>query len=79
MQAVEDLLFANSDLVSAPLVMAIKIQGAPAAAGSKARSTHVGIAFADTTVRQLGVSDFTDNDLFSNTEVCRFITASIIS
>lgn len=29
----------------------------------------VGAAFADVTSRQLGVAEFADNDLFSNTEV----------
>ncbi|KAG5644351.1 hypothetical protein DXG03_008648 [Asterophora parasitica] len=67
LQAVEDLLFVNSDLLSAPIVMAIKLASAPAGTGS-AKLKTVGIAFADTSVRQLGVADFVDNDLFSNTE-----------
>ena len=29
----------------------------------------VGLAFADASVRQIGVSQFLDNDLFSNAEV----------
>ncbi|KAG6841000.1 hypothetical protein C0991_002780 [Blastosporella zonata] len=66
LQEVEDLLFADSDLLSAPIVMAIKIANAPAGSGAKLRT--VGVAFADTSVRQLGVADFVDNDLFSNTE-----------
>ncbi|KAF9459138.1 DNA mismatch repair protein [Collybia nuda] len=69
LQAVEDLLFVNSDLLSAPIVMAIKIASAPAGlSGAKAKLKTVGVAFADTSVRQLGVADFVDNDLFSNTE-----------
>lgn len=48
--------------------MAIKLASAPAASGAKLRT--VGVAFADTSVRQLGVADFVDNDLFSNIEVC---------
>lgn len=50
--------------------MAIKIASAPAGlSGAKAKLKTVGVAFADTSVRQLGVADFVDNDLFSNTEV----------
>ncbi|KAF8067657.1 DNA mismatch repair protein [Lyophyllum atratum] len=66
LQEVEDLLFGNSDILSAPIVMAIKLASAPAASGAKMKT--VGVAFADTSVRQLGVADFVDNDLFSNTE-----------
>lgn len=49
--------------------MAIKVNSAPAAAGTKTKLKSVGIAFADTSVRELGVADFVDDDLFSNTEV----------
>jgi hypothetical protein len=71
---VEDILFANNDLSSAPVVMAIKLASTSVAPGStsKARSTNVGIAYADTSVRELGVADFVDNDLFSNIEVIFF-------
>lgn len=66
LQEVEDLLFSNSDLLSAPIVMAIKLASAPS--GGKTKLRTVGVAFADTSIRQLGVADFVDNDLFSNTE-----------
>lgn len=69
LQAVEDLLFGSSDLLTAPIVMAIKVNSTAAPAGTKAKNKSVGIAFADTSVRELGVADFVDNDLFSNTEV----------
>ena len=61
----------NTDLLSAPMVMAIRIASTPTVLGaaSKGRNKTVGISFADTTTRQLGVADFVDNDLFSNTEV----------
>jgi DNA mismatch repair protein MSH2 len=69
LQAVEDLLFASTDLLTAPIVMAIKIASSPTSTSSKSQKLKtVGIAFADTTIRELGVADFVDNDLFSNTE-----------
>ncbi|RPD65678.1 DNA mismatch repair protein [Lentinus tigrinus ALCF2SS1-7] len=69
LSAVEDLLFVNTDIVSAPIVMAIKIANMPAAAGSSAIKTKsIGVAYADSSTRELGVADFVDNDLFSNTE-----------
>lgn len=33
----------------------------------------VGVAFADASVREIGVAEFVDNDLFSNTEVVSVI------
>ncbi|KAF8880020.1 DNA mismatch repair protein MutS [Infundibulicybe gibba] len=70
LQAVEDLLFGNSDLLSAPMVMAIKIASAPSSSlgSGKVKIKTIGVAFADTSTRKLGVADFADNDLFSNTE-----------
>ncbi|KAJ7885085.1 muts domain V-domain-containing protein [Mycena olivaceomarginata] len=64
LQAVEELLFGRgSDLLTPPVVMAIKIVSSAAA-----KSKTLGVAFADPTVRELGVADFVDNDLFSNLE-----------
>ncbi|EED80646.1 predicted protein [Postia placenta Mad-698-R] len=79
LQAVEDMLFVNTDILSAPIVMAIKIMSTPAAvaASSKAKTKTVGIAFADTNTREIGVADFVDNDLFSNVEVCLSLCESI--
>ncbi|KZT28144.1 DNA mismatch repair protein [Neolentinus lepideus HHB14362 ss-1] len=68
LQAVEDLLFETSDMVSAPIVMAIKIASAATAGSGKARTKAVGVAYADISIRELGVSEFVDDDLFSNTE-----------
>ncbi|KAI0746952.1 DNA mismatch repair protein [Daedaleopsis nitida] len=68
LSAVEDLLFVNTDIVSAPMMMAVKIANAPALPGSTAKTKSVGVAFADSSTRELGVADFVDNDLFSNTE-----------
>ncbi|KAJ3545219.1 hypothetical protein NMY22_g2523 [Coprinellus aureogranulatus] len=66
LQAVEDILFSNTDLLAAPIVMAIKLANAPAGASTKVKA--VGVAFADSSRRELGVADFVDNDLFSNLE-----------
>ncbi|KAJ7652226.1 DNA mismatch repair protein [Mycena rosella] len=64
LQAVEDLLFGSgSDLLTPPVVMAIKVASSAAAKGKT-----LGVAFADPSVRELGVADFVDNDLFSNME-----------
>ena len=54
--------------MSAPMVMAIKVASTPGEPAN-ARTKTVGIAFADTSSRELGVADFVDNDLFSNVEV----------
>lgn len=51
------------------MVMAIKIASSSGAAGPKVVTKVVGIAFADTSTRALGVADFADNDSFSNIEV----------
>ncbi|OAA64681.1 DNA mismatch repair protein, MSH2 [Niveomyces insectorum RCEF 264] len=59
LQDVEDEL---GQLDSAPMILAVKIS----ARANEARS--VGVCFADATVRELGVSEFLDNDLYSNFE-----------
>ncbi|KDN35895.1 DNA mismatch repair protein [Tilletiaria anomala UBC 951] len=61
LQEVEDLLFANTDLVASPVVIAFKTKLLDGV-------LHVGAAFADATNRELGVSEYAENDLFSNTE-----------
>ncbi|KAH8110312.1 DNA mismatch repair protein MSH2 [Phellopilus nigrolimitatus] len=71
LQAVEDLLFVNTDLLSAPIVMAVKIGTSPTlgpAGTSTLKTKTVGVAFADTSVREIGVAEFADSDLFSNVE-----------
>ena len=47
---------------SAPIILAVKVS----AKATEAR--NVGICFADASVRELGVSEFLDNDLYSNFE-----------
>ncbi|KAK2743226.1 MutS-like protein [Myotisia sp. PD_48] len=47
---------------TAPIILAVKVS-------AKATDTrHVGVCFADASVRELGVSEFVDNDLYSNFE-----------
>lgn len=38
-------------------------------AGFKTKMKTLGVAFADTSIRELGMTEFIDNDLFSNIEV----------
>ncbi|KAJ1994198.1 MSH2 protein [Dimargaris cristalligena] len=61
LQELEEILFANTDLAVAPIVAAIQLT---LQKGQKV----IGAAFADTTERYIGVSEFVDNDLFSNLE-----------
>lgn len=60
LQDVEDEL--GGQLESAPIILAVKVS----AKASEAR--NVGVCFADASVRELGVSEFLDNDLYSNLE-----------
>ncbi|OAA81820.1 DNA mismatch repair protein MSH2 [Akanthomyces lecanii RCEF 1005] len=60
LQDVEEDL--GGQIESAPMIMAVKIS----AKASEARA--VGVCFADASVRELGVSEFLDNDLYSNFE-----------
>ncbi|KAI9707133.1 MAG: MutS-like protein [Candelina mexicana] len=60
LQDIEDDLGGQVD--SAPIILAVKVT----AKASEAR--NVGVCFADASVRELGVSEFLDNDLYSNFE-----------
>ena len=60
LQDVEEELGGQMD--SAPIILAVKVS----ARASEAR--NVGVCFADASVRELGVSEFLDNDLYSNFE-----------
>jgi len=60
LQAVEEELGSQFD--GAPVILAVKVS----AKSSEAR--NVGVCFADASVRELGVSEFLDNDLYSNFE-----------
>ena len=64
LQDVEDLiLVGNMELTTSPVVLAVKLQ---------VREGHrvIGVAFADASIREIGVSEFIDNDVYSNFEVC---------
>ncbi|RDW67869.1 putative DNA mismatch repair protein msh-2 [Coleophoma cylindrospora] len=60
LQDVEEELGGQFD--AAPTILAVKVS----AKASEAR--NVGVCFADASVRELGVSEFLDNDLYSNFE-----------
>ncbi|KAF2455319.1 muts domain V-domain-containing protein [Lineolata rhizophorae] len=60
LQAIEDDL--GGQLEAAPIILAVKVS----ARASEAR--NVGVCFADASVRELGVAEFLDNDLYSNFE-----------
>jgi len=60
LQDVEDEV--GGQFEAAPMILAVKIS----AKASEGRS--VGVCFADASVRELGVSEFLDNDLYSNFE-----------
>lgn len=60
LQDVEDDL--GGFLDAAPVILAVKVS----AKSGEAR--QVGVCFADASVRELGVSEFLDNDLYSNFE-----------
>jgi len=64
LQDVEELL-GSMDLTSSPVVLAVKLQ-------VKGDQKVVGVAFADASIREIGVSEFVDNDVYSNFEVCSF-------
>lgn len=60
LQAVEDLIGANAD--QRPVVVAVRVGNSPTGERS------VGVSYVDAEARILGLSQFADNDLFSNLE-----------
>ncbi|KAJ9191174.1 hypothetical protein DTO164E3_8969 [Paecilomyces variotii] len=64
LQDVEEELGGSGGMAmdSAPIILAVKVS----ARASEAR--NVGVCFADASVRELGVSEFLDNDIYSNFE-----------
>jgi DNA mismatch repair protein MSH2 len=61
-EEVEDLLFDNSNITESPMCLAICFR-------IKDGIKNVGIAYVDSVERRLGVTEFVDTDIFSNTEV----------
>ncbi|KAK0946930.1 MSH2 protein [Friedmanniomyces endolithicus] len=60
LQDIEEELGGHID--SAPIILAVKVS-------AKATETRqIGVCFADASVRELGVSEFADNDIYSNFE-----------
>ncbi|TVY59220.1 DNA mismatch repair protein msh-2, partial [Lachnellula suecica] len=59
LQDVEEDLAGEFD--AAPIILAVKVS-------VKSEGRNVGVCFADASVRELGVSEFLDNDLYSNFE-----------
>ncbi|KAL2826976.1 muts domain V-domain-containing protein [Aspergillus cavernicola] len=53
--------------VTAPIIMSVRIS-ARAGEGGGGGGRSVGVCFADASVRELGVSEFLDNDVYSNFE-----------
>jgi DNA mismatch repair protein MSH2 len=60
LQDVEEELGGQFD--AAPMILAVKVSA------KAAEARNVGVCFADASVRELGVSEFLDNDLYSNFE-----------
>ena len=61
MSELEDLLFVSEDILSAPVIAAIHYT-------VKAGVKTVGVAFGDSSVREIGICEFVDNDLWGNVE-----------
>lgn len=59
------------DLTTSPVVLAVKLQ-------IKAEQKVVGVAFADASIREIGVSEFIDNDVYSNFEVSNSVIVLIL-
>jgi DNA mismatch repair protein MSH2 len=59
LQDIEEELGGQFD--AAPIILAVKVS-------AMAEGRNVGVCFADASVRELGVSEFLDNDLYSNFE-----------
>lgn len=60
LQDIEDDL--GGHVESAPIILAVKISA------KATEGRNVGVCFADASVRELGVSEFVDNDVYSNFE-----------
>ncbi|CAO3614416.1 unnamed protein product [Cunninghamella blakesleeana] len=61
LQDVEDFLFLNSSMTISPIILAIKWS-------STGAQNVVGVSYADASIKEIGVAEFIDNDLYSNLE-----------
>ena len=61
LQDLEDMLFSNTEMESSPIVLALRLK-------TTAEEKMVGVAFANASVREIGFSEFLDNDIYSNLE-----------
>ena len=62
LQQLEGVLFGHSDAVTSTCVMAVKLT-------NENGQRMVGVAYAEPSLHKLGVSEFIENDQFSNIEV----------
>ena len=69
LEDVEDLLFQNQDILETPMCMALNFR-------MKDGIKHVGVAYVDSVDRKLGVSEFVETDIFSNTEASQTVLAA---
>ena len=70
LQQLEGVLFGHTDAVTSTCVMAVKLT-------NENGQRMVGVAYAEPSLHKLGVSEFLENDQFSNIEVgeSQFITS----
>lgn len=61
LQDFEEEIFGSTDFSVSPIVCAVKIE-------STSSQTIVGVAYADATFRKMGITEFVDNDIYSNLE-----------
>ena len=62
LQQLEDIVFGGSEMSTSSCVVAVKLT-------NENGQRMVGVAYADTSLRKLGVVEFVENDNFSNLEV----------
>ena len=70
LQQLEGVLFSQSDAVTSTCVMAIKLT-------NENGRRMVGVAYAEPSLHKLGVSEFIENDQFSNVEVSGLLAPQV--
>ncbi|ORX80440.1 muts 2 [Anaeromyces robustus] len=61
LQNFEEEIFGTTDFSVSPVICAIKVE-------SNNKETCIGISYADATFRKMGITEFLDNDIYSNFE-----------